>query len=124
MVHAIPKSGIANTYLIEEEEGLMAVDVGSIGAAQDIATYFTEVLKRSLLDIRFIFATHFHIDHIGGIGTLLKGCSPKTRVLFDLYAKGYIEGRESLAPMINWLGGLVPVIRENCTHAEGTLLTI
>jgi len=116
MVHIIPKSGFANTYLIEEEEGLIAVDVGSIGAAQKVATYCTGILKRSLEDFRFIFATHFHIDHIGGIGTLLKGCSPETTVLFDLHAKGYIEERENLVPMKNWLSGLVPTIRENYTR--------
>ena len=116
MVHVIPKSGFANTYIIEEDDGLIAVDVGSIGAAQEVATYCTGILKRSLEDIRFIFATHFHIDHIGGIGTLLKGCSPETRVLFDLRAKGYIEERENLAPMKNWLSGLVPTIRENYTR--------
>ncbi len=115
MVHVIPKSGFANTYLIEEDDGLIAVDVGSIGAAQKAATYCTGILKRSLEDIRFIFTTHFHIDHIGGIGTLLKGCSPETTVLFDLHAKGYIEERENLVPMKNWLSGLVPTIRENYT---------
>jgi len=116
MVHIIPKSGFARTYLIEEDEGLMAVDVGSIGAAQEVETYCTGVLKRPLGDIRFIVATHFHIDHIGGIGTLLKECSPETRALFDLHAKGYIEGQENLAPMKNWLNGLVPTIRENFTR--------
>ena len=116
MVHVIPKSGFANTYLIEEDDGLIAVDVGSIGAAQEVATYCTGILKRSLEGFRFIFATHFHIDHIGGIGTLLKECSTETRVLFDLRAKGYIEERENLAPMKNWLSGLVPTIRENYTR--------
>ena len=116
MVHVIPKSGFANTYLIEEDDGLIAVDVGSIGAAQEVATYCIGVLKRPLEDIRFIFATHFHIDHIGGIGTLLNKCSSETRVLFDLHAKGYIEGQENLAPMKNWLSGLVPTIRENYTR--------
>ena len=116
MVHVIPKSGFANTYLIEEDDGLIAVDVGSIGAAQEVATYCTGILKRFLEDFRFIFATHFHIDHIGGIGTLLKECSTETRVLFDLHAKGYIKGRENLAPMKNWLSGLIPTIRENYTR--------
>ena len=113
MVHAIPKTGIARTYLIEEDEGLVAVDVGSIGAAQDVETYCTGILKRPLQDIRFVFATHFHIDHIGGLGTLLRKCPPETRVLFHLHAQGYIEGKEGLVPMHNWLGGLVPTIREN-----------
>ncbi len=113
MVHIIQKSGFANTYIIEEDDGLIAVDVGSLGAVQEVASYCTGILNRSLEDFRFIFATHFHIDHIGGIGTLLKGCSPETKALFDLHAKGYIEERENLVPMKNWLSGLVPTIREN-----------
>jgi glyoxylase-like metal-dependent hydrolase (beta-lactamase superfamily II) len=35
------------------------------------------------------------------------------RVLINQFNKGYIEGKEGLAPMHNWLGGLVPTIREN-----------
>jgi glyoxylase-like metal-dependent hydrolase (beta-lactamase superfamily II) len=114
MVHIIPDSGFARTYLIEEDDGLMAVNVGSIGAAREIESYCSDVLGKSLRDIRFIAATHFHIDHIGGIGTLLKKCSPETNVLFHLLAKDYVEGKANLAPMRNWLSGLVPtIIREN-----------
>ena len=116
MVHAIPKSGFARTYLIEEDEGLMAVDVGSIGAAQEIETYCTGVLKRPLQDIRFITATHFHIDHIGGIGTLLRKCSPETRVLFHPFVKEYLAGSRELSPMKNWMKGLLPTMIASCSN--------
>ena len=116
MIHTLAKSGFARTYIIEEEEGLMAVDVGSIGAARDIETYCTGVLKRPLQDIRFIFATHFHIDHIGGIKSLLPKCPPATRVLIHLRAKGYIEGWEALAHMQNWATGFFSASRESFSY--------
>ncbi|HOH73988.1 MAG TPA: MBL fold metallo-hydrolase [Syntrophales bacterium] len=115
MVHIIPKSGFARTYLIEEDEGLMAVDVGSIGAAQEIEVYCTQVLKKSLQDIRIITVTHFHIDHIGGIGTLLQKCSPETRVLFHPFVKEYLTGRREMSPMKNWLNGLIPTLIASCS---------
>jgi len=110
MVYVIPKSGFANTYLIDEDDGLIAVDVGSIGTAQEIETYCAGVLKRPLQDIRFIIATHFHIDHIGGIGTLLRKCSPETRVLFHPFVKDYLTGKREMSPMRNWLNGLLPTM--------------
>lgn len=115
MVHAILKSGFARSYLIEEDESLMAVDVGSIGAAQEIETYCTGVLKRSLQDIRFITATHFHIDHVGGIGTLLRKCSPETKVLFHPFVKEYLSGSRELSQMKNWMNGLIPTMIASCT---------
>ncbi|MBU2262131.1 MAG: MBL fold metallo-hydrolase, partial [Proteobacteria bacterium] len=65
MVHTIPDCGLSRSYLIEEGAGLMVVDVGSVGVARAIGDYCTHTLKRSLRAIRFIAATHFHIDHIG-----------------------------------------------------------
>jgi glyoxylase-like metal-dependent hydrolase (beta-lactamase superfamily II) len=115
MVHAIPKSGFARTCLIEEDEGLMVVDVGSIGVAQEIEVYCTQVLRKSLQDIRLITATHFHIDHIGGIGTMLRKCSPETRVLFHPFVKEYLAGTRELSPMKNWMKGLLPTMIASCS---------
>jgi len=108
MVYIIPKSGFAKTYLIEEDKNIMAVDVGSIGAAHEIESYCTDVLQKSPQDIRFIIATHFHIDHIGGIGTLLRKCSPETLVLFHPFVQEYLAGSTDLPPMENWASGLLP----------------
>ena len=108
MVYVIPKSGFARTYLIEEGKKIMAVDVGSIGAAQEIEAYCTDVIQKSTQDIRFIAATHFHIDHIGGIGTLLRNCSPETLVLFHPFVQEHLAGSRELPPMENWINGLVP----------------
>jgi len=110
MVHRVPDCGFARSYIIEEDEGLMVVDTGSIGAAQEIEAYCTQILNRPLRDIRFIVATHFHIDHIGGIGTLLKKCSPETKVLFHPLAQENLDGTRELSPMKNWLSGLLPTM--------------
>jgi glyoxylase-like metal-dependent hydrolase (beta-lactamase superfamily II) len=88
----------------------MVVDVGCVGAAQAVEDYCTHTLKRSLRAIRFIAATHFHIDHIGGIGALLGKCSPKTTVLFHPLVKAYLKAQRPLSPMRNWITGLLPTL--------------
>ena len=110
MVHSIPDCGLSNTYLIEEGAGLMVVDVGSVGAAQAIEDYCTHTLKRSLRAIRVIAATHFHIDHIGGIGALLSKCPPETMVLFHPLMKAYLKDNRQISPMRNWFTGLLPTL--------------
>ncbi|MCX5819808.1 MAG: hypothetical protein NT047_07850 [Deltaproteobacteria bacterium] len=111
MVHPIPGSGLAQTYLITDEvDGLMAVDVGSIGAALAVEDFCVHTIKRSLMAIRIIAATHFHIDHIGGIAALLEKCSPKTTVLFHPLVKAYLKAGRPLSPMRNWVTGLLPTL--------------
>ena len=110
MVHIIPKSGFARAYLICEGENIFAVDVGSIGAAQEIEAYCADVLRVSTQAIRFIAATHFHTDHIGGIGTLLRKCSPETQVLFHPLVREYLAGNRELPAMKNWISGLLPTV--------------
>jgi glyoxylase-like metal-dependent hydrolase (beta-lactamase superfamily II) len=111
MVHPIPGSGLAQTYLItDEKDGLMVVDCGSVGAALAVEHFCAHNLKRSLMAIRIIAATHFHIDHIGGIAALLSKCSPKTTVLFHPLVKAYLKAGRPLSPMKHWVTGLVPTL--------------
>jgi glyoxylase-like metal-dependent hydrolase (beta-lactamase superfamily II) len=111
MVHPVPGSGLAQAYLITDEKGgLMVVDVGSVGAAQAVEDFCTYTIKRSLMAIRIIAATHFHIDHIGGIDALLDKCSPKTTVLFHPLVKAYLRAGRPLSPMRNWITGLLPTL--------------
>ena len=107
-VHPVPNTGFARAYLIEGEEGLLAVDVGSFGCAKDIAGYVTRVLGRTLDDLHYITATHFHIDHIGGIGHLLAMCPPRTRVLFHAMVNDYLTGKRKISLIKNWFVGLPP----------------
>jgi len=109
-VHPVPETGFARAYLIEGERGLMAVDVGSVGCAKDVAEYITGVMGRSLDDLLYVTATHFHIDHIGGIGHLLMLCPPRTRVLFHGMVKEYLGGRRKISLIRNWCVGLTPAL--------------
>jgi len=86
----------------------MAVDVGSIGAAKDVAEYITSVLGKSLDTLRYIAATHFHIDHIGGIGYLLKKCHVSPTILFHKKIREYTAGKRRISLIRNWRTGLVP----------------
>ncbi len=110
MVHIVPESGFARAYLIAEGENIMAVDVGSIGAAREIEAYCADVLKLSTGAIRFIAATHFHTDHIGGIGELLRICGPETQVLFHPLVREYLAGTRAIPAMKNWVRGLLPTV--------------
>jgi len=107
-VHTVPNTGFARAYLIEGEDGLMAVDVGSLGCAKDIAEHITRVLGRTLDDLHYITATHFHIDHIGGIGHLLGLCPPRTRVMFHAMVRNYLTGERKISLIKNWFVGLPP----------------
>lgn len=108
MVHRVPDSGFAVAYVIEEEDGLLAVDVGSAGASEQTQKLITEGLGRKIEEIRFIVATHFHIDHISGIGRLLDKCPPSTKVIANYRVRDYLEGKRSICPMHNWVEGLLP----------------
>jgi len=111
MVHPIPGSGIAQTYLItDENDGLIVVDVGSVGAAQAVEDFCVHTIKRFLMAIRIIAATHFHIDHIGGIAALLAKCSPKTVVLFHPLLKAYLKQHPPPSTMRHWVTGLLPTL--------------
>ena len=115
MVHPIPGCGLAQAYLItDKKDGLMVVDCGSVGAARAVEEFCTHAIKRSLMAIRFIAATHFHIDHIGGIAALLEKCSPKTIVLFHPLVKAYLKAGRPLSPMQHWVTGLLPPLIAGC----------
>jgi glyoxylase-like metal-dependent hydrolase (beta-lactamase superfamily II) len=107
-VHAISNTGFSRSYIIEGRDALMAVDVGSIGCAKDVERYLVHRLGRDIGDLRYIACTHFHIDHIGGVGHLLKRCRTETRVLFNYMVREYLDGRKKMSLIRNWCVGLTP----------------
>ena len=109
-VHAIPNTGFARSYIIEGRNGLAAVDVGSKGSAEDIAEYIVHIMGKKVSDLRYITATHYHIDHIGGIGHLLKRCPDNTRVLFNYRVKDYLRGTRRISLIKNWFVGTMPAL--------------
>jgi glyoxylase-like metal-dependent hydrolase (beta-lactamase superfamily II) len=118
MVFALAGCGFARCYIIAEDEGLLAVDVGSIGAAEDVERFIVHVLGRSPQEIQYIIATHFHIDHIGGIGRLLKKSGERTRVIFHPRVRAYLTGERTPARLKNWLTGLCPATLRSARYVR------
>ena len=110
MIHHI-EGGYAKTYLIEGKEGMAAVDVGSNLAAEMIQKIIIEKYGEKNGGLKLITATHFHIDHIGGIAKL-KEMFPEAEINFFSMVAKYISGEEQLAipPFSRWFMGLVPVM--------------
>lgn len=108
MVHCIPETGFSRTYLIEAGEGLVAVDVGCKSAAESVTRYVTYTLGKHLIDVRRITSTHFHIDHIGGIGYLLDWCSFPTKVQFNRIVQDYLTGTCRISLLKHWFTALIP----------------
>lgn len=116
MVFTMAGGGFARCYVIAEEDGLVVVDVGSIGQAQDVVQFISRQLNRSLEQIKYIVATHFHIDHIGGIGHLLQKAGEKTRVIFHQRVGDYLRGSKTLSLQKNWLTGLLPAALQSARY--------
>ena len=108
MVHAIPDCGFAQAYVISGADGLMVVDVGSIGAAMDVERFLAGRPDLSIEDVRFVTATHFHIDHIGGMRTFLEKCPPSTEILFSPLVGEYFHGKRKLSLIRSWFVGFMP----------------
>jgi glyoxylase-like metal-dependent hydrolase (beta-lactamase superfamily II) len=108
MVHCIPETGFSRTYLIEAGEGLVAVDVGCKGAAKSVERYVTGTLGKHLIELSRITTTHFHIDHIGGIGYLLDWCSFATQVQFNRIVQDYLTGTRRISFLKHWFTALIP----------------
>jgi hydroxyacylglutathione hydrolase len=78
-VHVFPFFGsFLNIYLVETPEGLLLVDTGTSGGQMDKIASDLQKSGRSINDIRHIFITHAHPDHIGGLNHLQKIVSPTT----------------------------------------------
>ena len=100
------RGGYANTYLIEDGDSFMAVDVGTVVAANQTAQYFN---RRSLDSerLKLVTTTHFHIDHVAGISRLVD-LFPEIEVRFSETVGGYLNRKSKLcliSPFL-WLKGL------------------
>jgi hydroxyacylglutathione hydrolase len=122
-VHRI-KGGYANTYLIDDNSSLVAVDVGTAAAADKIRRYVNG-RPRSLPPLRMVTATHFHIDHVGGISTMVR-LFPQVRVCFLAEVGDYLQRRKKIAliPAGKWLRNLVPVIKAEDNHLRNTAASL
>jgi glyoxylase-like metal-dependent hydrolase (beta-lactamase superfamily II) len=110
MVYSIPNCGFSRSYVISGTDGLMIVDVGSVGAANDIKKFISGHPGMAMEDVRFVTATHYHIDHIGGMGAFLKRCPPSTKILYHPLVREYFRGTRKLSLIRNWFTGFTPAL--------------
>lgn len=71
-IHQV-KGGRANSYVIEEADRLMVIDV-SIMASKRVLSFVTDNLGRKPEDVALVACTHGHSDHLGGVGRLARAC--------------------------------------------------
>ncbi|MDI9569278.1 MAG: MBL fold metallo-hydrolase [Pseudomonadota bacterium] len=110
MIYPVEPSGFARCYVIAGPRGFMVVDPGSRGAARAVVRLIRRELGAPLTAVRYLAATHFHIDHIGGMGPLLAACGPDTRLLFSPPVRDYLTGRRRLNRLEGWFTALPPVV--------------
>lgn len=107
MIHCLPACGFSRSYVLSDREGLAVVDIGSIGAAEDAARFISDQPGLSLAQVRFVLATHFHVDHIGGIAHFLGFCPPDARVLLHPLAIQYLRGERQVSLLTGWISGFL-----------------
>ena len=118
MVHPVPEGGLVRAYIISGADGLMVIDPGSVGAAEAVMTEIRRMGGRSMAEVRGIVATHFHFDHIGGIGRLLRECPTGTPVLFHHRVRDYLDGDRSLPLMENWFTAFFVAALKSCRYVR------
>jgi glyoxylase-like metal-dependent hydrolase (beta-lactamase superfamily II) len=116
MVHLVPEGGLVRAYIISGAEGLMVIDPGSVGTADAVMTEIRRMGGRSMAEVRGIVATHFHFDHIGGIGRLLRECPTGTPVLCHHRVRDYLDGTRSLPRMENWFTAFFVAALKSCRY--------
>lgn len=68
VIHTI-HSRIANLYLLDSKNGVVIVDTG-FGNAAPLVLQKLQELKRAPREVRLIFLTHAHMDHVGSAAAL------------------------------------------------------
>lgn len=64
---------MANCYFIENDGKGILVDSGTKGSARKILSF----LKINNFTLDTVLITHYHMDHIGGLGTIYRKLKPK-----------------------------------------------
>ena len=108
MVHAVPNCGFARAYVVSGKDGLMVIDAGSAGTAEDLSAFIKSQPGMSTDMVKYITATHFHVDHIGGIGPFLAECPATTKVMFHSLVRSYLAGEKRISLVRGWNIGLIP----------------
>ena len=68
-IHLAIGFGLANSIMIEGEDGIIIIDtMESPEAAKEVLGEFRKITKKPIVGI---ILTHFHADHVNGIGVFL-----------------------------------------------------
>ncbi len=71
-VHQV-KGRLVNSYVIEDCNGLLVVDV-AVRGEKYVLGYIEDILKRPHTDVELVIASHDDPDHIGGVRSFAKQC--------------------------------------------------
>lgn len=97
--------GVNGNCYIMVHDSLTVIDTGLPGSGKKILSYIRERLHRDPGDITAIIITHFHIDHVGGLGALKKAV-PGVKVAAGSGDEGYMDGTLP-QPVYSGLRGLL-----------------
>jgi len=79
-IYKIPTSKGSNVYVLSDEDGLILIDVGSIGSYDSIIDYIESYLDADEEDIKTIIITHGHPDHAGSLPDFVSSIDVKVIV--------------------------------------------
>jgi glyoxylase-like metal-dependent hydrolase (beta-lactamase superfamily II) len=99
---------MAASYLIETEGGLFLVDAGFLGT-KPLVLRAIRALGRRPEELRYVFITHPHLDHFGGLAALRErydfgiGAHPLAVPAIAAGGKEFSPGRTPFAKWVAWL---------------------
>jgi glyoxylase-like metal-dependent hydrolase (beta-lactamase superfamily II) len=77
-------------YLLDTSDGLAVVDPGPTTSLDNLNAVIRQ-LGRDPSDIRHILATHIHLDHTGGVGTMMRQLPDATLYVHEIGAPHMID---------------------------------
>jgi glyoxylase-like metal-dependent hydrolase (beta-lactamase superfamily II) len=90
--------GYVHAHVVEADDGLVLVDTGTPGKVGKIDGALRDI-GRSVEDIRTILLTHWHYDHIGTLGEIVRRSG--ATVLAHSLDAAVIDG--STPPQLTWI---------------------
>ena len=109
-VDAIPLSNAINVLLLEDEDGWTLVDTG-VGSSVGRIKNALSALGSGPEDLKHIFITHQHDDHVGGLQGMLEW-APDAEVSATRHEAEVVSGRRGFDPQSN------PILRRLASSAE------
>ena len=115
-IHKVGGWGMSNGYVVDTDDGLLAVDAWSAGRTLDTV----RALGRPAQDLRLIVVTHWHPDHIRGAAQLRTRTGARVAVHEldgDVLAGGAFpdKGRQ-MQQVIRWAFRIRPVAGDLLLH--------